>query len=334
MISEIHVNGNQVATRKSVATTPILEVKNLVKQYGKFTAVNGLSFNVEPGEIFGFLGPNGAGKTTAISVISGLFPPSAGRVSIDGYDLVKQTKEAKQLIGVVPQELAIYPTLSAYENLAFFGKIYGLKGDVLKKQIHSALEIVALTERAHEPVKNFSGGMKRRVNIAAGLLHSPRLLILDEPTVGVDPQSRNFIFESIKHLNREFNMTVIYTTHYMEEVETLCQRIAIMDSGKLLEVDSKLNLITKHGGGVLDLRLSYLTPLLLTKLSLLPGLTYINPTDMQSQWLRCQVINAEKILVEIVAILNGLNIQLLDLRITEPSLENVFLNLTGKKLRD
>lgn len=216
----------------------ILEVDNLVKKYGDFTAVKGISFSVEEGEVFGLLGPNGAGKTQTISMLTGVIPPTSGTARIGGYDITKEMDQVKKVNGLVPQDLALYPTLSARVNLNFFGRIYGLRGKELKNRVDDVLQIVALTEHADQAIDKYSGGMKRRVNIAAGLIHQPRLLFLDEPTVGVDPQSRNQIFESVTHLNHERGMSVVYTCHYMEEVETLCNRVAIIDQGEIIALDT------------------------------------------------------------------------------------------------
>jgi ABC-2 type transport system ATP-binding protein len=322
----------------------ILEVDNLVKRYGQFTAVDKLSFSISEGEIFGFLGPNGAGKSTTIGIINGVIPPSGGTVRIGGYDLVREARKIKSLIGVVPQDLALYQTLSPYDNLLFFGGIYGLRGKLLKERIAEALDIVALTDRAKQPVETFSGGMKRRVNIAAALLHRPRLLILDEPTVGVDPQSRNYIFESIQRLNREYGMTIIYTSHYMEEVETLCERVAIVDHGKLVALDTKQNLIARLGGGVLFLGLSTVTPEIMARLEKLPNVVTIEEvtraeTDAEqtksgAATVKCQTVNAQAALLEIIPTLNSLGLQLCSLEVGQFNLESVFLHLTGNRLRD
>jgi ABC-2 type transport system ATP-binding protein len=312
----------------------ILETRDLVKRFGNFTAVNGLSFAVKQGEIFGFLGPNGAGKTTAISMLSCLFPPTSGTADIGGYDLVKQKNKVKKIIGVVPQELAVYPTLSTYDNLMFFGGIYGLSGKLLKERVKEALDIVALTERANEPVKNFSGGMKRRANIAAGLLHHPQLLFLDEPTVGVDPQSRNYIFESVQRLNRERGMTVIYTSHYMEEVETLCNRIAIVDKGKLVALGTKQSLLDQLGGGVLYLNLSRVNADIINRLKSIPTIRQIEQPSPEVPRLNCQTSNAQQALVGVIPTLAGLGVEITGIELSEPNLESVFLYLTGKKLRD
>jgi ABC-2 type transport system ATP-binding protein len=319
---------------------PILTVQGLVKRYRDATVVDGVSFTIQPGEIFGLLGPNGAGKTTLISMLCGLYPPTAGTATIAGYDLVADVDQVKRLIGVVPQDLAIYPTLSARENLAFFGSMYGLRGKALKQRIDDALEIVALADKAHQPTGAFSGGMKRRVNIAAGLLHHPRLLFLDEPTVGVDPQSRNHIFDSVLRLHREFGMTIVYTSHYMEEVETLCKRVAIMDGGKLIALDTKEHLLAQLGGGILSLGLSQGGPDIMETLRSLPSIGHIGvsesaqPESAGPVQVRCQTINAERALLEVIpAVLNS-GRQLTAVELSAPNLESVFLHLTGKKLRD
>lgn len=234
---------------------PILEARNLVKKFGSLTAVDDISFSIEEGEVFGLLGPNGAGKSTTISMLTGLFPPDGGSIRIVGCDAVTEVEKIRPLIGVVPQELALYPTLSARENLNFFGEIYGLAGTRLRERVYNVLEIVGMTGRANDPVETYSGGMKRRTNLAIGLVHNPRLLFLDEPTTGVDPQSRNHIFESIERLNREEGMSILYTTHYMEEAERLCDRIAIIDGGEIIALDTPRNLIAILGGGIVQIGL-------------------------------------------------------------------------------
>src|SRR5512136_404943 len=250
---------------------PILEVDNLVKKYGDFEAVKGISFSVEEGEVFGLLGPNGAGKTQTISMLTGIIPPTSGTARIGGYDIRKKPDQVKKINGLVPQDLALYPTLSARANLNFFGRIYGLHGSELKERVEDVLRVVALTERADQVVDKFSGGMKRRVNIAAGLVHQPRLLFLDEPTVGVDPQSRNHIFESVQRLNRDRRMSIIYTSHYMEEVELLCNRVAIVDEGRIIALDTIRNLIAMLGGGVVQLGLERADDEMLAAIRALPA---------------------------------------------------------------
>lgn len=216
----------------------MIEIREIKKNFNKLEAVKGLSLTIEDGEILGLLGPNGAGKSTTISIISTLLPPTSGDVLYEGKSILKDPRNFRAILGVVPQEIALYPDLTGYENLKFFGKVYGLKGKKLEDQIEKVLQIIGLNGRAKEVVKNYSGGMKRRLNIGCALLHSPRVFIMDEPTVGIDPQSRNHILETVKAL-REEGMTIIYTSHYMEEVEYLCDRIYIMDHGEIIAAGTK-----------------------------------------------------------------------------------------------
>jgi len=330
--------------------SPILEVENLVKKYGEFEAVKGVSFDVEEGEVFGLLGPNGAGKTTTISMITGLFPPTSGTARIDGHDILKEPLLVKQMNGLVPQDLALYPTLSARANLQFFGRVYGLSGKKLKENVEDVLRVVSLTDRADQTIEKYSGGMKRRVNIAAGLVHQPRLLFLDEPTVGVDPQSRNHIFESVQRLNRERGMTIIYTSHYMEEVELLCNRVAIIDQGKLIALDTIKNLVAMLGGGVLRIGVCHADDHLLSALSQLPAVKNASLLQSVSQpisegqtpdmmhalpvVIKIETQNSQQALIHVINYLEDQNIALLSLDILENNLESVFLHLTGKQLRE
>ena len=333
----------------------ILEVDHLVKKFGDHEVVKGVSFSVQEGEVFGLLGPNGAGKTTTISMLTGIFPPTSGTARIGGYDIVKQMGQVKQINGLVPQDLALYPTLSARANLSFFGNIYGLHGKELKERVDDVLRIVALTDRADDTVDQFSGGMKRSVNIAAGLVHHPRLLFLDEPTVGIDPQSRNHIFESVLRLNRERGMSIIYTSHYMEEVELLCNRVAIVDQGKIIALDAIKNLTAMLGGGVIKVGLPQVTDELLAQLAALPAVKEAtllpqpvapppakgeSPEQKKSQAMTAAPVvkivaeHSQQAVVNVIGFLNGRNIPLTSLEILEPNLESVFLHLTGKKLRE
>jgi linearmycin/streptolysin S transport system ATP-binding protein len=232
--------------------TAMLALVGLGKDYGDRHAVDSVDLAVPAGTIFGLLGPNGAGKTTTISMASGVITPTRGTAHVDGHDVWKAPRKAKRALGLVPQELAIYDELSARQNLWYFGRLYGLAGAELGQRIEWALGVAGLTDRAKDRVDQFSGGMKRRLNLAAGILHKPKLLILDEPTVGVDPQSRNHIFETVKAL-RDDGATILYTSHYMEEVEALCDRIAIMDHGVLIAAGTIDELTARHGGDGLDI---------------------------------------------------------------------------------
>ena len=332
----------------------ILEVENLVKKYGDFEAVKGISFSVEEGEVFGLLGPNGAGKTQTISMLTGVIPSTAGTARIGGHDIHKEADEVKKINGLVPQDLAVYPTLSARANLNFFGRIYGLRGRELKERVEDVFRIVALTERADQAVDKFSGGMKRRVNIAAGLVHQPRLLFLDEPTVGVDPQSRNHIFESVQRLNRERGMSVVYTSHYMEEVETLCNRAAIIDEGRIIAMDTIKNLIAILGGGVVYVGVSQMDEATLAELSALPAVREAvlvpqppappapegkehaaeSKPSPANPVVKIVATQNQQAVVNVLGYLNQHDIVITSLEIMQPNLESVFLHLTGKKLRE
>ena len=228
-------------------TAHVLELRGLGKDYGERTAVRAVDLDVAKGEILGLLGPNGAGKTTTISMACGVVTPTRGSVAIGGTSLAERPRVAKQKLGLVPQDLALYGELSATQNLVYFAALYGLRGAAARERIDWALGVVGLRDRARDVVKSYSGGMQRRLNIAAGLLHKPELLVLDEPTVGVDPQSRNHIFDTVRGL-RDGGMTVIYTTHYMEEVEALCDRVAIMDHGDVVALGTIDELIAQHAG--------------------------------------------------------------------------------------
>ena len=333
----------------------ILEVENLVKKYGDFAAVDDISFNVEEGEVFGLLGPNGAGKSTTISILTGVTEATEGTARIGGFDIHSQMNEAKKINGLVPQELALYPTLSARTNVEFFGRIYGLQGKDLRERVEDVLRIVALSDRADDAIEKYSGGMKRRANIAAGLVHQPKLLFLDEPTVGVDPQSRNHIFESVLRLNRERAMSIVYTSHYMEEVEMLCKRVAIIDQGKIIALDSVANLIALLGGGVLQIGLQQADEKLLADLGELPAVkqatiaeTPVAPPPAEGEQpkesqtvpipggvvLKIETEDSQQALVNVFAFLNKADITVTSVGILEPNLESVFLHLTGKKLRE
>jgi ABC-2 type transport system ATP-binding protein len=310
---------------------PILNAQDLKKSYGENEAVKGISLQVARGEVFGLLGPNGAGKTTAISMLTGLLEPTGGQIIVDGLDLKTHTNEVKAKLGLVPQELALYPTLSARQNLTFFGRIYGLKGKELKQRVDEVLEMIGLTERADEAIQNYSGGMKRRVNIGAGLLHTPDILFLDEPTVGVDPQSRNAIFESVEALNRA-GMSVIYTTHYMEEAQRLCHRVAIVDEGELIALDTPTALIRSLGGGVVIIGVTEAAPEdLADRIAQVPSVKAATRADGQ---IKIETQRLQEALMGTLDITNQLDVRITSLDILEPNLESVFLNLTGKKLRE
>ncbi|MGB5937156.1 MAG: ABC transporter ATP-binding protein [Ornithinimicrobium sp.] len=310
---------------------PVLVAENIERKFGSFTAVDGVSFAIEHGETFGLLGPNGAGKTTTISMIAGLIPSTQGSVTIAGHAMAADQVEPKRHIGLVPQDLAIYPELSARENLLFFGRLQGLAGAELKTRVGEVLELIGLSDRAKEATKKFSGGMKRRLNIGIGLLHRPTLLILDDPTVGVDPQSRNSLLESVEALAGE-GMAVLYTTHYLEEAERLCDRIAIIDSGTIQAEGTQDELI-RLTGGVDTIRLSGSGDLERAAAALIE-LPAVQHVDSERRELRLTVEDAPTAIATIVNTATSSGMTLSDVEIARPDLESVFLHLTGKALRD
>ena len=311
----------------------ICEVQNLVKKYGDFSAVKGISFNIKDGEIFSLLGPNGAGKTTTISVLSTLLAPTEGDALVGGYSVTRDPMAVKNIIGVVPQELALYEELSGRENLVFWGQMYGLGGKKLKTRVDEVLEQTGMTERAKNHVKTYSGGMKRRINIGVGLLHTPRMLFMDEPTVGIDPQSRRAILESVKALNKQ-GMTILYTTHYMEEAQELSDRVGIMDQGKLIALGTQKELTRQVGKTetlVLHLDESEDPTRLSKALKKLPGVLEADTTDHEVNIITPE---AEDILAGVVGKANDIGVKIRSIDIREPNLEAVFLHLTGRALRD
>lgn len=311
----------------------IIELKQVAKHYAEIKAVDGVSFNIRQGEIYGLLGPNGAGKSTTISMIATLLKPTEGEITVRGYSVTKNANQVKKLLGLVPQEIALYPTLTAGENLEFWGKMYGLHGAHLRQRIAEVLEIVGLTTREKNRVETYSGGMKRRINIAVGLLNEPEILIMDEPTVGVDPQSRNHILETVKNLNSR-GLTVIYTSHYMEEVEYLCDRIGIMDHGKLIAEGTKDELNCLIGDfQTLKIQAKGIGDELLTKVSGLRGIHSAKFADEQLE-VRAPRGESENILPELISTLVVHGTKIESVQIVQPNLESVFLHLTGRALRD
>lgn len=309
----------------------MLQVVGLKKRFGDREAVRSVSFEVAKGEAFGLLGPNGAGKSTTISMICGLLQSDAGDVKVGGVSVKKDPLQVKQKIGVVPQDIALYLTMSARENLIFWGRMYGLSGSQAKLRAEEVLEIVGLADRAKEKVENYSGGMKRRINIGAALMHRPELLIMDEPTVGIDPQSRNHILETVKMLNQQ-GMTVIYTSHYMEEVEYLCTRIAIIDYGQVIASGTKNELCNRLvGGTAIQLATDRTDDQLIGKLKAVAGVQKITADDGQ---LTVFASDARQIVGDVVSTAIAAGVQIVSLDVREPNLETVFLQLTGRTLRD
>ena len=317
--------------------SPIIELRNLTKQFNPpdgVVAVKNVSFTILQGEIFSLLGPNGAGKTTTISLISGLLTPTAGDVIVGGHSVTRESLAVRSLIGVVPQELALYPTLSARQNLTFFGKMYGLGGRDLKRRVDEVLEFIGLTERANDPVQEYSGGMKRRVNIGVGLLHRPQILILDEPTVAIDPQSRRNILDAVKALNAE-GITILYTTHYMEEAQELSHRVGIIDHGEIIALGTQDELTRLVGEqDTLVLKVPDATPELVTALGQLPGVSSCAPVPDDDSALHVLATEGRQVLPEALRLINQAGLSLQAVEVREPTLEAVFLHLTGRALRD
>jgi ABC-2 type transport system ATP-binding protein len=305
----------------------ILTVVNLAKRYGSRQAVAALNFHICQGEIFGLLGPNGAGKTTTIGMLTGLVDPSEGQVMIDGLDLRQSPLKAKAKIGFVPQDFAFYPTLSARDNLMFFGRIYGLHGRFLQRRIGDTLDMVDLADRAGHTVSTFSHGMKRRLNIAIGLLHHPHILILDEPTIGVDAHMRQKIVEKLKTLNRK-GLTVLYTTHHMEEAQRLCHRVAIMDKGNIIAMDTPSALMAASGKGIIRIRLS--KPMLREQMDPLAELGSLTLFDSTVVHIQLATDTADNIFGKVAVLAEKADISIKGIDILEPSLESVFLHLTGR----
>ncbi len=309
----------------------VLSCSGLAKRFGDLVAVDDVSFEIDLGETYGLLGPNGAGKTTTVSMICGLLERDAGDVVVAGTPLRGSGTDAKAHIGYVPQELALYPDLSGTENLRFFGQLYGLDKRTLAERIEHTLDVVGLTDRAGDRVDKYSGGMKRRLNIAAGLLHSPRLLILDEPTVGVDPQSRNAILENVEKLAAE-GMAVLYTTHYMEEAERLCDRVGIIDEGRIIAEGTRRELVSQVGQRD-RVELAGTGPLvrLAGQAKRLKDVHDATAGDGTVQFL---VRSGREILPKLLEMADKAKVGVSSVEVIEPDLEAVFLHLTGKALRD
>ncbi len=311
--------------------TPVLEVRDLRKVFGDLTAVDGISFTVNEGEIYGFLGPNGAGKTTTISMICGLLRPTEGEVLVGGTSIADDPRAVKRRLGVVPQEVAVYEELGARTNLEFWGGIYGLKGKDLRDRVNMLLEQVGLEDRAAEPVKNFSGGMKRRLNLAMGLVHDPQLILLDEPTVGIDPQARHKILDIVEQIVAR-GRTVLYTTHYLEEAEALCDRLAIIDHGRILAEGTVEELKARLGeGSLLTVQGRFKAGELASAVGTVAGLQAVEISDDRGMLLVGREASG------VGQALEGLfqaGLTFDDITIKEPNLEDLFLNLTGRELRD
>jgi len=309
----------------------MIDVHDLRKQYGDLVAVDGLTFNAPAGSIFGLLGPNGAGKSTAIGCISGLLTPTSGRISVLGHDVVRDSLAAKRQLGIVPQELALYEDLNAKDNLAYWGAAYGMSGDALKKRVLDVLDRIGLADRAKEPVKRYSGGMKRRLNFGCGIVHKPKVLLLDEPTVGVDPQSRVKLLELVREETRD-GTCVLYTTHYMEEAQDLCDRLAIVDHGKLLAMGTLAELRRLIGERDIVRLSGQFEPQAARKaLGTIEGAEVVSAEETT---LRLTLEGASRRLPAILAAVTAAGGEIQETALSQPSLEALFIKLTGRALRE
>lgn len=309
----------------------VMEIKNLVKRYGDFLAVDNIDVSIEDGEIFGLLGPNGAGKTTAINCIVGMQKPDKGEIHLFGKRFNGFDSDIKRNIGIVPQDLALYMDLTCYENVSFFARLYGLKDGLLKTRVQEALEFTGLWDRRKDFAKKLSGGMKRRLNIACAIVHQPKLIIMDEPTVGIDPQSRNHILQSVKELNKK-GSSIIYTSHYMEEVEELCSRIAIMDHGKLIAQGTKEEL--KAFVTVEEKTEIELSAVNYTIIDCIKQVSGVKECVIRDNKLTVISEKNSKNLSKVIDCISGTDVDIMSMNIEKPSLETVFLTLTGRTLRD
>jgi linearmycin/streptolysin S transport system ATP-binding protein len=326
--------------------------RDLVKTYHQkdgedVPAVQGIDLDIRRGEIFSLLGPNGAGKSTTIAMISGLIAPTRGEVWIGGYSMRDQAIQAKQLLGVIPQEVALYPSLSARQNLEFFGRMYGLRGKELSLRVDEILEFIGLIDRQKGRIETFSGGMKRRVNIGVGLLHRPELVYMDEPTVGIDPQSRRSILDTVQQLRDEHGTTILYTTHLMEEAQELSDRVAIIDFGKIIALgtqDELTQLVGEEDNLIFNVGDQSIADDLLetirTRISGVsqayfdpPGVRGENPANTSGE-LVISAKRGRKALPEVIRMTNEVGIEIASVEVREPDLEAVFLNLTGRALRN
>jgi ABC-2 type transport system ATP-binding protein len=308
-----------------------IRVQDLYKSFGETHAVQGVSFEVGQGEIFSLLGPNGAGKTTTISMLSCLLKPDKGDALIMGHSIGAEAMGVKSVLGVVPQDIALYEDLTARENLTFWGKMYGLRGPALKSRVHEVLEIIGLSDRAGERVGKYSGGMKRRVNIGVALLHKPQVIYMDEPTVGIDPQSRRNILDSVVALKNQ-GMTVLYTTHYMEEAQELSNQIGIMDHGKMIACGTHEELVKLIGQQTrIDLRVNVEPSRILDAWQAVKGVSHVSAEEEQISAL---VEDSNEVLPRLFESAAHASVRITSVEIREPNLEAVFLHLTGRALRD
>jgi len=307
-----------------------IEVENLTKKFNGFVAVDSVSFSITRGEIFGLLGPNGAGKTTTISMLSTLLRPTSGSALVNGFEIAKREDDVRKSIGIVFQDQSLDDELTAYENMDFHGRLYRIPKLVRQNKIVELLKLVELEEKQDVIVKTFSGGMRRRLEIARGLLHEPKVLFLDEPTLGLDPQTRNHLWAYIENLNKEKGITIILTTHYMDEADRLCDRVAIMDKGQIIAANTPDKLKEELGGDVITIKASGREKLY----AQLKALSWVNRVESHDGFLTINLPNAEKHVAEIVSLSATNGIEIDSISIHKPTLEDVFLHSTGRTMRE
>ena len=308
---------------------PAIKVENLTKKFNGFTAVNSISFDIKEGEVFGLLGPNGAGKTTTISMLSTTLKPTSGKATVNNFDILTEEDNVRKSIGVVFQDQSLDDELTAFENMDFHGMLYRVPKIIRHEKIEKLLKLVELDSRKNELVKKFSGGMKRRLEIARGLLHEPKILFLDEPTLGLDPQTRNHLWSYINKLNKEKGITIIITTHYMDEADNLCDRIAIIDQGKIITLDTPQKLKEELGGDIITIK-SPQAGKIYSKLNA----SWVKRIEKYDGFVTINLKDAEKHIAKIVNLLNKNKIKIESISVNKPTLEDVFLYFTGKKIRE
>ncbi|WP_370572212.1 ATP-binding cassette domain-containing protein [Methanomethylovorans sp.] len=307
-----------------------IEVEHLTKEFNGFVAVDHISFSIKNGEVFGLLGPNGAGKTTTMSMLSTMLKPTSGKAFVNSFDILKKEDDVRKSIGIVFQDQSLDEELTAYENMDFHGRLYRIPKSTREKKITELLKLVELEDKKDNLVKTYSGGMRRRLEIARGLLHEPKILFLDEPTLGLDPQTRNHLWNYIDKLNKEKGITIILTTHYMEEADKLCDRIAIIDKGKIIALDTSDRLKESIGGDVIEIRSSEKEKLH----TMIKTFSWVKHVDVHNDSVTINLQNAEKHVAEIVNIASENGIYIESISIHKPTLEDVFLHYTGRTMRE
>ena len=316
---------------KGGIASAIISIKGLTKKFGALTALETMTLEIEEGELFGLLGPNGAGKTTLISILSTILPPTSGSATVCGCDVLREEDSVRQCIGIVFQDPSLDDDLTGEENLAFHGRLYGMDSRTLRSRMHEVLRLVDLDHRRHDLVKTYSGGMRRRLEIARGLMHTPKVLFLDEPTLGLDPQTRRKIWNYIKGLKDSYGMTIILTTHYMDEADQLCSRIAVIDRGEIVALDSPEALKASLGGDVLELDISNPEPAFMARLKALEQVDHIS---IKNGKVALTVRHGESFIPRIFESAQAAGVEISSVSMRKPNLEDVFLKLTGREIRD